>query len=251
MGKVAVEFLTRRFGARVEAWTPAERAALAALAVAWTLGVAAESGGWDAALAGWSAARLSPPLPSVARLAARLPAGDPRVAWYRASLDARRRLADAGGPPRRLDPNTAGIVEWDRLPGIGPRTAKAIVAWRAEHGPFRGPADLEAVKGVGPRTLERLAPWLEWGSGDAGRIATRPDLNSVDEAFLVGLAGIGPQLAQQVLRVRRRRGGFHSWAEVRAVPGIGASRLGVLQNATRLDERPSPKRLEPPERGRP
>lgn len=41
------------------------------------------------------------------------------------------------------------------LDGIGPSKAKAIVAYREEHGPFKAVADLSNVKGVGPATLER------------------------------------------------------------------------------------------------
>lgn len=41
------------------------------------------------------------------------------------------------------------------LDGIGPSKAKAIVAYREEHGPFKTVADLSNVKGVGPATLER------------------------------------------------------------------------------------------------
>ena len=41
------------------------------------------------------------------------------------------------------------------LDGIGPAKAKAIVAYREEHGPFKTVADLSNVKGVGPATLER------------------------------------------------------------------------------------------------
>jgi competence protein ComEA len=41
------------------------------------------------------------------------------------------------------------------LDGIGPSKAKAIVAYREEHGPYKTVADLSNVKGVGPATLER------------------------------------------------------------------------------------------------
>lgn len=41
------------------------------------------------------------------------------------------------------------------LDGIGLAKAKAIVAYREEHGPFKNVDDLSHVKGVGPATLER------------------------------------------------------------------------------------------------
>ncbi|RDS85497.1 ComEA family DNA-binding protein [Dyella psychrodurans] len=41
------------------------------------------------------------------------------------------------------------------LDGIGLAKAKAIVAYRDEHGPFKNVDDLSQVKGIGKATLER------------------------------------------------------------------------------------------------
>ncbi|HUA80648.1 MAG TPA: helix-hairpin-helix domain-containing protein [Dyella sp.] len=41
------------------------------------------------------------------------------------------------------------------LDGIGLSKAKAIVAFREEHGPFKSVDDLTQVKGIGPATLQR------------------------------------------------------------------------------------------------
>lgn len=61
-------------------------------------------------------------------------------------------------PSARLDLNIASVEELERLPGIGPRTAQAIVDYRLKHGPFRHLEDLLAVPGIGPATLERIRP---------------------------------------------------------------------------------------------
>jgi competence protein ComEA len=149
----------------------------------------------------------------------------------------------AGSAPRAIDPNTAGRAEWDRLPGIGPVTAIAIVNRRRDHGPFAGPADLLEVRGIGPATLEKLAPFLDWSSAAAPvppsyanlpNTGKLPDLNRVDAAFLTALPGFGPELADRILSERQARGAFHDWEELLAVEGIGPGRLGVLQSATRL-----------------
>ncbi|HXF68434.1 MAG TPA: ComEA family DNA-binding protein [Thermoflexus sp.] len=58
----------------------------------------------------------------------------------------------------QLDLNTASVEELERLPGIGPRTAQAIVDYRLKRGPFRRLEDLLAVPGIGPATLERIRP---------------------------------------------------------------------------------------------
>jgi competence protein ComEA len=66
----------------------------------------------------------------------------------------------AAGPPAApdapLDLNRASAGELDRLPGIGPAKAQAIVAYRDSHGPFRSGADLAGVPGIGPALAARL-----------------------------------------------------------------------------------------------
>lgn len=222
----------------VDRLTGPERTALGVLAAAWLAGAALQATGAGDGLARRVAGRLQPPLPDAAELAARLPPGDPRAGWYAAGLALRSERARAGAAPEPLDPATADRAAWDRLPGIGPRTAERILEHRARHGPFRSPEDLLAVQGIGPVTLERLRPWLDWGPGELesgpAPASARPDLNRVDAAFLAGLPHIGPQLAQRITRERTARRGFRDWADLTSIEGIGATRLRVLQNATRL-----------------
>ena len=52
--------------------------------------------------------------------------------------------------------NRAGVVDLEALPGVGPKTAAAIVAYRQAHGPFHAVDDLVAVRGIGPATVARL-----------------------------------------------------------------------------------------------
>jgi len=59
-----------------------------------------------------------------------------------------------------LNLNRATQTDLEALPGIGPKTAAAILEARAARGGFRSPADLLAVAGVGPVTLERLRPMV-------------------------------------------------------------------------------------------
>ena len=224
-------------------WTPRERKAAGALAAAWIAGTLA---GWvdlDRALARATESVLHPARPSVAELSARVGPGDPRPAWYAAALRLRAEMDLAESAPQRIDPNAAGRAEWDRLPGIGPVTAIAIVEQRRDHGPFRGPADLLDVRGIGPRTLAKLEPFLDWGTDPARRPASypnlsstgkMPDLNLVNAAFLSALPGFGPKLAERILRERQARGTFRDWEELLSVEGIGPGRLRVLQSATRL-----------------
>lgn len=46
--------------------------------------------------------------------------------------------------------NRATVAELEKLPGVGPSTAKAIIDYRNANGPFASPEDLLNVKGIGP-----------------------------------------------------------------------------------------------------
>lgn len=59
-------------------------------------------------------------------------------------------------PAQPVDLNTATVQQLDTLPGVGPVTAAAIVAWREAHGGFTGVEQLSEVDGIGPVRLEKL-----------------------------------------------------------------------------------------------
>jgi competence protein ComEA len=67
--------------------------------------------------------------------------------------------ADGSGAPELpnvVDLNTAGVSEFDALPGIGIARARAILAFREANGPFRAVQELARVPGFGPAALGRL-----------------------------------------------------------------------------------------------
>jgi competence protein ComEA len=59
--------------------------------------------------------------------------------------------------------NTAESWLLDALPGIGPTTANAIVAYRETSGPYRTLDDLLKVKGIGPSTLDKIRDFISVG----------------------------------------------------------------------------------------
>lgn len=55
-----------------------------------------------------------------------------------------------------IDLNTATVEQLDTLPGVGPVTAAAIVAWRDANGMFASVDQLGDVDGIGPARLDKL-----------------------------------------------------------------------------------------------
>ncbi|MEO6205875.1 MAG: helix-hairpin-helix domain-containing protein [Mycobacteriales bacterium] len=56
----------------------------------------------------------------------------------------------------RLDLNSAGVAEFDGLPGIGPVLAQRIVDWRTEHGRFASVDQLREVPGIGESKFQAI-----------------------------------------------------------------------------------------------
>jgi competence protein ComEA len=70
--------------------------------------------------------------------------------------------------------------------------------------------------------------------GQALAVGRRLDLNRATAAELTALPGVGPSLAEALVRDRERRGGFKSWEEVDEVPGVGPAKLESLRGACDL-----------------
>jgi len=149
-----------------------------------------------------------------------------------AAAEEERRTAPLG-EGERIDLNRADEAELDRLPGVGPSTARAIVAAREGGAVFRSPEDLLIVSGIGPATLERIRghasvddpprgggrPMSGPGGGDR---APEPlvDLNRADAEALQTLPGIGPALAERIVSARKEHM-FTSLDDVQRVQGVG------------------------------
>ena len=80
---------------------------------------------------------------------------------------------EAKQPPRKLkqtpvtvlDINQASAEDFAALPGVGPKLAGQIVAYREKHGPFRRVEDLLAIRGIGPKKWKAIRPYLRVGTG--------------------------------------------------------------------------------------
>lgn len=61
-------------------------------------------------------------------------------------------------PVGPVDLNSATAEQLDALPGVGPVTAAAIVAWRTANGRFSSIDQLAEIDGIGTARLEKLRP---------------------------------------------------------------------------------------------
>ena len=163
----------------------------------------------------------------------------------------------AEAPPRRqVDLNRADRSELLQIPGLGPGSADAILAHRAERGPFGSVDELTHVHGIGPKTTEKVKPWLNLSTlGDdaieklerkpapspapspapLGKVSkihstdAKIDVNAAGEAELMRLPGIGPALAGRIVQ-SRENAPFASIEDLRRVKGIGGKTLEAIRS---------------------
>lgn len=61
---------------------------------------------------------------------------------------------------RPLNINTATAEQLAALPGIGPKLAERIIAYRTQKGGFVSVDDLDAVSGIGAHLIDSLRPYI-------------------------------------------------------------------------------------------
>jgi competence protein ComEA len=83
---------------------------------------------------------------------------------------------DEAGPAAsqpKLDLNSATVEELSTLPGIGPKRARAIVAYRERHR-FARTRELRRIRGIGPKTFVRLQAHVTIGGPARGLVSATP-----------------------------------------------------------------------------
>jgi competence protein ComEA len=162
-----------------------------------------------------------------------------------AQRDSAMHLARPLGPNEQINVDLAPAAELARLPRVGPRLAKVIVADREEHGPFGSPAGLDRVPGIGPGLLKSIGPHLVFSgtaklpgstasasdsSSPPPRLPASPlDLNTATSSELDALPGVGPSKAAAILQYRQLHGRFASVDELERVRGFGPAAVSRLR----------------------
>lgn len=61
---------------------------------------------------------------------------------------------------KKISINSSSKEDLEAIPGIGPKMAERIIAFRESNGHFSSLRDLEKVSGIGPKKYQELEPYL-------------------------------------------------------------------------------------------
>lgn len=128
----------------------------------------------------------------------------------------------------KIDPNTASIDDLCLLPGVGPKAAADIIAFRDSTGQFEYLDDLAEVKGIGRSMLERIAPYVTMQNKPNVPVIININLASAQE--LAALPGIGPKAAGDIIAHRQENGPFCNLEDIMNVKGIGRKTYEEIKN---------------------
>lgn len=139
-----------------------------------------------------------------------------------------------------LDINTASFDELIQIPGIGEATASNIIAYRQAVGGFRSFSQLLEVSGIGEGRYERISSYI-YISADMLAAETHPpeesappeaavvttewvpvvlDVNEASAEDFDYLPGIDRELAENIVELRQKIGGFTNKLELLYADGM-------------------------------
>ncbi|TES91324.1 MAG: helix-hairpin-helix domain-containing protein [Candidatus Cloacimonadota bacterium] len=60
----------------------------------------------------------------------------------------------------KININSAGFNELQRIPGIGPAYSKKIIEYRKKHKGFKNIAEIKRIKGIGEKKFEKMKNYI-------------------------------------------------------------------------------------------
>ena len=120
---------------------------------------------------------------------------------------------------RILDINEADSSHFVLLPGIGPRLAARIVAFREKLGGFYSPEQIAETWGLPDSVFRRIRPYLKTGSTGHRKW----NINTVTESELKGHPYFRWQVIRPLLAYRAEHGPFRGVEDIRKVQALSDS----------------------------
>lgn len=119
-----------------------------------------------------------------------------------------------------FDPNTITKTEWKQL-GFSDKQADAIILYRTNTGGFKKKTDLKKVFVISESKYNELEPYIEITDITNEKSALKKiNINIALDDELQALPGIGPKLAERILKYRKSLGGFTSLTQLHEIYGI-------------------------------
>ena len=156
-----------------------------------------------------------------------------------------------------FDPNTATKEEFDSL-GLPAYLSERIINYRTKGGSFRKRDDLSKIYGMDSSLMKRLYPFIEIRvekPNSKERItdnktdnkkstpAVVQDLNLADTAQLKLIRGIGPVLANRIVKYRNALGGFVDQNQIKEVYGLDTNVVKMVNTRFYIDPSFRPSRI--------
>ena len=78
------------------------------------------------------------------------------ITFFDTKTEAASSVEEPFGQGQKIDINSAAAEELQRLPGIGPVKAQAIIDYRNAYGSFVSPEEIMEVRGIGEATYQKI-----------------------------------------------------------------------------------------------
>ena len=127
-----------------------------------------------------------------------------------------------------FDPNIISEKGWVQL-GLNQKIIRTILNYRNKGGQFRVATDLKKIWGLLPEDAERLIPFVQIKQFESKiknveyKTVQPKKILDINEASITdweSLPGIGPVLANRIIRYREKLGGFSSVEQIKKTYGI-------------------------------
>lgn len=176
------------------------------------------------------------------------------------TADSLRKIVEKSATIRKYDINKIDIETMEKLPGVGPKTAKLIFDYRQEKGEFSSLVELTNIKGIGKKTLGKMLPYLVYINDSTkvieflktsdkkrtkrikpAQIQSKPsieqkiNINQAQVEVLKLLPSIGEIRAKKIIAYREKNGNFQSIEHIKNVSGIGEGIFNKIKKYITVD----------------